>query len=396
MTKLEIPRIKKPSLEVFIDRYFEPSLPVVIEGGLDGWRAISTWTPEHLADVAGSRDVEVTTETDGYFNKPRMPETMSLRAYVALLQNPNSSAIAYIKQQDISVLPELAADVQPIPYASNTSIRLTNLWFGPGGTKTPLHFDRYENLFAQVYGKKSFELVHPEDLDRTYLRALDSGAPHISDVRCDAVDLEKHPKFAGARRAQVTLEKGEMLFLPAYWFHEVTSLETSISVNTWLQSKLSRFTTPGALREVAIAPFFLPPPILFEQFEAHGLGALADHVELLLRKERKAGALLFAGFFLGSFLAYLGMQKGLQIEELLSPRTPEEDEAFAASIVESSPLEAGTKESIRRWMDASLAARKKIVATNDFSGIGSDEDGKLALEISNFIRSQTAALGSES
>ncbi len=73
MTKIDIPRLKRPSRADFVERFLMPGLPVIIEGAIDDWPALHKWNPAYLAKAAGEREVEVTTEEDGYFNRPRMP-----------------------------------------------------------------------------------------------------------------------------------------------------------------------------------------------------------------------------------------------------------------------------------------------------------------------------------
>lgn len=46
-------------------------------------------------------------------------------------------------------------------------------------------------------------------------------------------DLEKYPNFTKATMYECYLEPGEMLFIPSKWWHHVTSLEKSFSVNFW-------------------------------------------------------------------------------------------------------------------------------------------------------------------
>jgi len=56
---------------------------------------------------------------------------------------------------------------------------------------------------------------------------------YLSYVDCDNPDYEKFPKFREARAWEGMLNPGEILYLPARWWHQVRSLQDAISVNFW-------------------------------------------------------------------------------------------------------------------------------------------------------------------
>jgi hypothetical protein len=49
------------SHEEFRDRYYAANRPVVIQGLMAGWRAMTAWTPDYLKSVADDRMIEVMT-----------------------------------------------------------------------------------------------------------------------------------------------------------------------------------------------------------------------------------------------------------------------------------------------------------------------------------------------
>ena len=61
------------------------------------------------------------------------------------------------------------------------------------------------------------------DLDNLYPNPLGSHGKTIqSQVNCDNPDLVKYPNFAKALCQYCILEPGEMLFIPAFFWHQVT------------------------------------------------------------------------------------------------------------------------------------------------------------------------------
>jgi hypothetical protein len=144
--------------------------------------------------------------------------------------------------------PELApllADLTPpgdIFDASSLEGR-ASLWFGPGGTCTPLHHDTTNILFCQIYGKKRVDLVSP--LETSLLDDVDGfyAGRRSGDLEGGGPDGE------APRVLRVELSAGEALFLPAGWWHEVTALEVSIHVSLLAFRRLADvgWYRPGSL-----------------------------------------------------------------------------------------------------------------------------------------------------
>lgn len=56
---------------------------------------------------------------------------------------------------------------------------------------------------------------------------------NISAVNIEEPDLKQHPTFAAAQFTECVLAPGEMLFIPAKYWHYVRSLSPAVSVNFW-------------------------------------------------------------------------------------------------------------------------------------------------------------------
>lgn len=109
-----------------------------------------------------------------------------------------------------------------------------NLWIGGSGCISPLHHDLSPNFLVQVQGKKKLIIFSPKDNKYLY-PGQEVGAKHISEVDLRNVDNNRFPLFNKATPYECILEPGDVLFLPSGWWHEVHTMEASISINYWFR-----------------------------------------------------------------------------------------------------------------------------------------------------------------
>lgn len=110
------------------------------------------------------------------------------------------------------------------------------LWVGPPGHVEPLHTDEGDNTLYQVAGVKHLAIFPPDQIHNLYpFPLIGPLPPWVSQVDIDRPDYSRFPRVGAAlaKRHDVVLEPGNMLFLPTQWSHEVTivSGEPCISVN---------------------------------------------------------------------------------------------------------------------------------------------------------------------
>ncbi|EFC48787.1 predicted protein [Naegleria gruberi] len=112
-----------------------------------------------------------------------------------------------------------------------------NMWISSDQSLTPIHYDNSDNLFVQIFGKKHMILWEPKEKSLLYLNEED----HPTSDRQTRIDLTKEPSeialnfpnFFKSNPVRVTLNPGDVMFIPKGWPHMVLSDGNSISLNYW-------------------------------------------------------------------------------------------------------------------------------------------------------------------
>jgi ribosomal protein L16 Arg81 hydroxylase len=231
-----IERRSKVSEWEFLERYYASNRPVILTGLLANSEARRHWTPDYLVTVCGDATVEImaSRQSDPHYelNSELHKREVRMTDYVAMVRDGGNSNDYYLVANNGFFgrpdMQRLFSEVPRLPeYLDHTdSQHKIFFWFGPGGTVTPLHHDLMNVLVAQIYGRKRFILISPEQTPYLYNEVGVYGG-----VDCSNPDYSRRPLYRHVNPINVLIGPGDVLFIPVGWWHYVIGLEVSIMVS---------------------------------------------------------------------------------------------------------------------------------------------------------------------
>ncbi|KAF2670408.1 Clavaminate synthase-like protein [Microthyrium microscopicum] len=273
-------------------RYVAQNRPFVIRNAAKSFSAYDRWSASYLTKTLANSPVCVAVTPLGNADAPLRQEngdiwlvkphetTLPFNEAFDLIRDGTGKNTVYLQSQDGNLKDEYAAlaeDVPPdIPWARVALGRgpdAVNVWIGNERSKTALHKDPYENVYVQVRGAKRFTLLPPVAVAGVGERLL-KGARYVpkqdatEGLGVEEVGLEARLDGDGAsvpfptwdpdgvtevgeegglrelcRPVRVRLGEGDMLYLPALWFHQVEqecgNEEFCCAVNYWYDMEYS-------------------------------------------------------------------------------------------------------------------------------------------------------------
>lgn len=223
------------SAREFVTRYLRTLTPVILTDALEAWPARSKWTLSFFRERYGSRKVSVDGADYGLADLLDRIERSTVEAPAPYLRNLLIADWA----------PELLDDIRPLPahtrpnwfdsrlFPERPSLTAIELYIGGAGAAFPtLHYDNLHThaYLMQLAGTKEYVFYSPDQTRWLYPRSgIETNRSSIADI--EHPDLERFPMFRRAVAARCRLHAGEMLFVPAGWWHTARIVEPSITVS---------------------------------------------------------------------------------------------------------------------------------------------------------------------
>jgi hypothetical protein len=225
-----VPRVRRLDAAAFRARAAQ-GLPFLVDGVVGRWPLCSV-TPQALRERFGHVPVRarVGDYVDTAFAPDRAMRDMSMAAYLDLAAGESGPLPPYVGNLELR---ELNAMCHWPGYFDKMGP--PRFWLGPAGTVTPLHCDYDDNIFAQVWGSKRIFLAPPHHDAFLYPRQANAvlfGSPFDPEHP----DFERFPLARQASIVECTVHPGDMLYVPAGWYHQVRALTFSLSANRWARA----------------------------------------------------------------------------------------------------------------------------------------------------------------
>lgn len=250
--------LKNINTSTFYREFISKNRPILIMNVFETIPSLSNWSIEFLTERLANKIVKVNTSNTGIFDlNPKTggsasePIYIEFKEYIKRITNgnqDNTKIATKLYMQKVSFdknFLELKGEIKFDKLISPDLIKEINLWVGPGGNTSPLHYDNMNNFFLQLYGNKKVWLYDPKQFYNLYPNTYSSKAPHISRVNPTSIDTINYPKALKTKPIEVKVSSGCVLFIPAFWWHQVYSIDTAISINIWCKTNLFQKLVPG-------------------------------------------------------------------------------------------------------------------------------------------------------
>ncbi|WP_324025044.1 cupin-like domain-containing protein [Maribacter sp. BPC-D8] len=220
MKLADIPRVKHITKDNFINDYFKPQKPVVLEQAIEDWPAYNKWNLDYIKEVAGDITVPLYDDRpvqhkDG-FNEPHAK--MKMAAYVDLLKKEPTKYRIFL-WNILKEVPALQKDYKFPDFGLRLLKGVPMMFFGGRDSYTFMHYDiDFANIFHFHFNGEKEVVLFPQSETEKLYKVPHSLITHES-IDFSNPDYDKWPALKKANGFKTTLSHGEVLYMPEGYWH---------------------------------------------------------------------------------------------------------------------------------------------------------------------------------
>ncbi|KSA13153.1 cupin-like domain-containing protein [Maribacter dokdonensis] len=232
MKLADIPRVKNITKDDFIENYFKPQKPVVLEQAIADWPAFTKWNLDYMKEVAGDITVPLydnrpVQHKDG-FNEPHAK--MKMADYVDLLKKEPTKYRIFL-WNILKEVPALQKDYAFPDFGLRLLKGLPMLFFGGRDSYTFMHYDiDLANIFHFHFDGEKEVVLFPQSETKRLYKVPHSLITHES-IDFSNPDYQKWPALRHANGFKTTLKHGEVLYMPEGFWHYMKYITPGFSMS---------------------------------------------------------------------------------------------------------------------------------------------------------------------
>lgn len=236
--------------------------PTLLKGWARNWPAFQKWNLDYLKENFGQEEVRVSNYKKDPHQSSLTKPSVKLGDYVTFLQTGTSADAniddnVYLAGWHFMKACRQVMDDITIPkcFENNLLDKINervvsfdpiSFFLGHEKVESPLHTDSFavSVWLANLYGTKVVRLVPPRDYQN-----IKNGMDAFSDEFCQkmaALDIPVH---------EVTLEAGDILFIPPGYWHQVKNLGITIAISCNYVNQYHFLPFEQQLRAKIMAPY---------------------------------------------------------------------------------------------------------------------------------------------
>jgi hypothetical protein len=231
--ELAIDRVDNLSDADFVKKYLNPGLPVIFNQQAADWVCTKKWNLDFFGDYFSEHEFSI-IDSSGLVEK-EYDKTQGNQTPVFLNKIKGADFVRALRAGEKHYLrfcpvmethPELRKDLDQswLKRMRRCFLGISYQTFiGARGRKTPLHSETTAFFYVMAEGEKKWNLFSPNA--HALLQPKPEGRGYnYSNVVLSKLDNEKFPGVTLLQRYTCTLKKGDILFVPAWMWHEVENI----------------------------------------------------------------------------------------------------------------------------------------------------------------------------